>query len=104
MLDLVYVFVWALLTALATGLGVVPFMFTSEFSDRWICRCNAMAAGAVHQVMTCLSAFLVVSICFFFVVVRGGGLPQAGISCAISCLRLVDGVWLLSSCRMGMMG
>ena len=98
MLDLVYVFVWALLTALATGLGVVPFMFTSEFSDRWICRCNAMAAGAVHQMMTCLSAFF--WLCRYFLLSVPAACPRpeslvqfldCGWSMACGCCRVV--VW-----------
>ncbi len=39
------VFVYALLTALATGLGAVPFAFAKKFSKRWLGFANAVAAG-----------------------------------------------------------
>ena len=39
------VFVAALGTALATGLGAVPFFFVHSFSRRWLGLANALAAG-----------------------------------------------------------
>lgn len=39
------VFLWALGTALATGLGAVPFLFVSRMSRRWLGISNAIAAG-----------------------------------------------------------
>ena len=39
------VFVYALLTALATGLGAVPFALARKFSKRWLGFANAVAAG-----------------------------------------------------------
>ena len=42
--SLTAVFLYALLTALATGLGAVPFAFGS-FSKRWLGVANALAAG-----------------------------------------------------------
>jgi len=39
------VFLAALITALATGLGAIPFAFVRRFSDRWLSLSNAMAAG-----------------------------------------------------------
>ena len=39
------VFIYALLTALATGLGALPFAFVKKFSKRWLGFANAIAAG-----------------------------------------------------------
>lgn len=39
------VFLYALATALATGLGAVPFLFVRELSERSIAYANAVAAG-----------------------------------------------------------
>ncbi len=39
------VFLFALLTALATGLGAVPFAFVGKVSHRWLGLSNAVAAG-----------------------------------------------------------
>lgn len=45
-LDPVYVvFIAALITAIATGLGAVPFAFVPEMSRRWLGASNAFAAG-----------------------------------------------------------
>jgi zinc transporter ZupT len=41
----VQVFLYALLTALATGLGALPFVFVRDVSPRAIARANAIAAG-----------------------------------------------------------
>jgi zinc transporter ZupT len=43
--SLVTVFVYALITALATGLGALPFVFTKQLSPRAIARANSLAAG-----------------------------------------------------------
>lgn len=39
------VFLYALLTAAATGLGVLPFLFIKRLSPRWIGVANGLAAG-----------------------------------------------------------
>ncbi|XGA80264.1 ZIP family metal transporter [Halomonas sp. CH40] len=39
------VFIAALITALATGLGALPFLFVKTFSARWLSLFNALAAG-----------------------------------------------------------
>ncbi len=39
------VFIYSLITALATGLGVIPFIFSRNVSPRWIARGNAIAGG-----------------------------------------------------------
>ncbi|MEA2117562.1 ZIP family metal transporter [Halovibrio sp. HP20-50] len=39
------VFAAAMITAIATGLGAVPFLFVKQFSPRWLSIFNALAAG-----------------------------------------------------------
>ena len=48
------VFVAALGTALATGLGAVPFFFVHSFSRRWLGLANALAAGLMLGASTTL--------------------------------------------------
>lgn len=43
--SLLAVFLFALLTALATGLGALPFVFTPRMSRLWLGLSNALAAG-----------------------------------------------------------
>lgn len=43
--PVVVVFIYALITALATGLGAIPFAFVRAPSERFIARSNAVAAG-----------------------------------------------------------
>lgn len=43
--PVVQVFIYALLTALATGLGALPFIFIRGISDRTVAFSNAIAAG-----------------------------------------------------------
>jgi zinc transporter, ZIP family len=43
--DVTLVFLYALATALATGLGAIPFLFVREVSDRVVAYSNAIAAG-----------------------------------------------------------
>lgn len=43
--PIVRVFLYALLTALATGLGALPFFFIKKISDSFLGRSNALAAG-----------------------------------------------------------
>jgi zinc transporter ZupT len=40
-----WVFLFALLTAVATGLGAVPFAFAKHPTRRWLGASNAIAAG-----------------------------------------------------------
>lgn len=43
--TVVVVFVYALITALATGLGAIPFAFVKQLSPKSVARSNALAAG-----------------------------------------------------------
>ncbi len=45
MIGWVAVFSFAMITALATGLGALPFAFTGRVSDRFAASANAIAAG-----------------------------------------------------------
>ncbi|HCD51553.1 MAG TPA: ZIP family metal transporter [Balneolaceae bacterium] len=44
-LTITKVFLYALLTAIATGIGAVPFFFIKKISDSFLGRANAIAAG-----------------------------------------------------------
>ena len=43
--DTVQVFLFALLTAVATGIGALPFIFVKGLTRRWLGASNALAAG-----------------------------------------------------------
>ena len=45
MSDWLLVFLYALLTAVATGIGALPFFFVRDVSDRFVAYSNAIAAG-----------------------------------------------------------
>ena len=51
--NLVLVFVAGFITALATGLGAVPFFFVEEFNDRW----NVALWGVASGIMVSASVF-----------------------------------------------
>ncbi len=51
--NVAFVFVAGLLTALATGLGALPFFFVKEFSDRW----NVILWGLASGIMVAASLF-----------------------------------------------
>jgi ZIP family zinc transporter len=51
--HVVFVFLAGLLTALATGLGAVPFFLVEEFSDRW----NVLLWGLASGIMVAASLF-----------------------------------------------
>lgn len=45
MSDVTLVFLYAMATAVATGLGAIPFLFVRDLSDRVVAYSNAVAAG-----------------------------------------------------------
>ena len=51
--NVAFVFLAGLLTALATGLGAVPFFLVEEFSDRW----NVLLWGLASGIMVAASLF-----------------------------------------------
>ena len=51
--DVTFVFIAGLITALATGLGAIPFFFVAEFSDRW----NVALWGIASGIMVSASLF-----------------------------------------------
>ena len=51
--NIVFVFVAGLITALATGLGAIPFFFVEDFSDRW----NVALWGIASGIMVSASLF-----------------------------------------------
>ena len=66
MIDVWLVFLYALATAVATGLGALPFLFVSTISSRVVALSNAVAAG------------LMLGASFFFVGFLGDQLPTVG--------------------------
>ena len=44
-IPVVQVFIYSLLTAVATGLGALPFFFIKDISDSFLGKSNALAAG-----------------------------------------------------------
>ena len=53
LLHLAFVFVAGLITALATGIGAIPFFFVEDFSDRW----NVGLWGIASGIMVAASLF-----------------------------------------------
>ena len=53
LVNLTLVFVAGLITALATGLGAIPFFFVEDFSDRW----NVALWGIASGIMVAASLF-----------------------------------------------
>jgi len=53
LVNLAFVFVAGLITALVTGLGAIPFFFVEDFSDRW----NVALWGIASGIMVAASLF-----------------------------------------------
>ena len=80
------IFIAALITALATGLGAIPFFFARNISERWLSISNAIAAGlmlgASHSLIVegmhkgNYRALLGILIGLFFMLILHGWLHQ----------------------------
>jgi ZIP family zinc transporter len=83
----VFVFVAGLLTAVATGLGAVPFFLFDEISDRW----NVVLWGAASGIMLAASGFGLLA----EGLAASSGLPTtlgAGVAAGVVLVILADGV------------
>lgn len=47
--NIIFVFIAGLITALATGLGALPFFFVDDFSDEWLVGLWGLAAGIMFS-------------------------------------------------------
>jgi len=86
--EILIVFVGGLITALATGLGAVPFFFVEEFSDRW----NVALWGTASGIMVAVSLFGLVN---EGLVYASGGVPTlliGGIFAGVVLVELADRV------------
>ena len=84
--EIVIVFVGGLITALATGLGAVPFFFVEEFSDRW----NVALWGTASGIMVAVSLFGLVNEGLAY---ASGGFPTlliGGIFAGVVLVELAD--------------
>ncbi|WP_248515274.1 ZIP family metal transporter [Salinarchaeum laminariae] len=94
--ELALVFVAGLLTALATGIGALPFFFVDEFSDRW----NVGLWGVASGIMLTVSVFGLVDEGLAY---AESGFPSllvagllAGVVLVVVSDRILDGVDLSS--------
>ncbi|WP_114579124.1 ZIP family metal transporter [Saliphagus sp. LR7] len=81
--NLVIVFVAGLLTALATGLGAVPFFFVEDFSDRW----NVGLWGIASGIMVTVSVFGLIDEGLAY---ASGGVPTLLIGGLLAGVALVE--------------
>ena len=81
--DLVFVFVAGLITALATGLGAIPFFFVEEFSDRW----NVALWGIASGIMVSASLFGLINEGLAY---AAGGLPTLLVGGLLAGIVLVE--------------
>jgi ZIP family zinc transporter len=81
--HVVLVFVAGLLTALATGVGALPFFFVEEFSDRW----NTALWGIASGIMLAASLFGLINEGWQY---AGGGLPTLMIGGLLTGAVLVE--------------
>ena len=81
--NLSFVFVAGLLTALATGLGAIPFFFVEEFSDRW----NVALWGIASGIMLSASLFGLVNEGLAY---AAGGLPTLLVGGLLAGVVLVE--------------
>ncbi|MFC7026622.1 ZIP family metal transporter [Halomicroarcula sp. GCM10025324] len=87
--NVAFVFVAGLLTALATGLGAIPFFLVDEFSDRW----NVLLWGLASGIMVAASLFGLVreGLAYGSSVLLVPGV-LAGVLLVVVGHRLIDGV------------
>ena len=83
LVNLAFVFIAGLITALATGLGAIPFFFVEEFSDRW----NVALWGIASGIMVAASLFGLVNEGLAY---ASDGLPTLMISGLIAGVVLVE--------------
>ena len=81
--DVGFVFIAGLITALATGVGVIPFFFVEEFSDRW----NVALWGIASGIMVAASLFGLVNEGLAY---ASDGLPTLMVGGLISGVVLVE--------------
>ena len=82
--DIALVFVAGLITALATGLGAIPFFFVQEFSDRWSVALWGIASG----IMVAASLFGLINEGLQYAT---GGVPTLMIGGLVTGVILVEG-------------
>jgi ZIP family zinc transporter len=92
--NIIIVFLAGLVTALATGLGAVPFIFVDDFGDRW----NVALWGIASGIMVAVSVFGLVSEGLAYTsggvpVLMGGGV-LAGIALVEAADRVLDNIEL----------
>ena len=83
LVNLAFVFIAGLITALATGLGAIPFFFVEEFSDRW----NVALWGIASGIMVAASLFGLVNEGLAYV---SDGLPTLMIGGLVAGVVLVE--------------
>ena len=81
--NIVLVFLAGLVTAIATGLGALPFFFVDEFSDRW----NVGLWGVASGIMVTVSVFGLVDEGIAY---AAGGLPVLLIAGLLAGVVLVE--------------
>lgn len=87
--NLVLVFLAGLVTAIATGIGAVPFFFVEEFGDRW----NVVLWGVASGIMVAASLFGLVD---EGLANSAGGFPTLVVAGALAGVALVEiADWIL---------
>ncbi|QAU14143.1 ZIP family metal transporter [Halorubrum sp. BOL3-1] len=81
--DFIFVFVAGLMTALATGMGAIPFFFIEEFSDRW----NVALWGIASGIMVSASLFGLINEGLAY---AAGGLPTLMVGGLLAGVVLVE--------------
>src|SRR6056297_1125952 len=81
--NLVLVFVAGLMTALATGLGAIPFFVVDDFSDRW----NVALWGLASGIMVAASLFGLVNEGLAY---AAGGFPTLMVAGLLAGVVLVE--------------